>query len=201
MTPENTKSKEKLIEAATGLFQQKGYENVTVQEICKQAGVSRSCFYVFFSGKGAILTGIMQNVGRDIRQAFPDFLSAPNDYERLMLIINSYLSFCEKYGFEIIRVLCIQELTSRARNLTLSMAFWDPAVQLIRNCQKNGIVRNMAAADQLARISFHICRSEMEEWVIEKGRVDLKQRVRQQCEALFDVAPEYRANNSLQPLH
>jgi len=197
MKQANSKSREKLIDSAICLFQENGYENVTIQDICRRAGVSRSCFYVFFSGKQDIFTGIVQSVGRDFEHSLPDFLAAANDYERMMLIINAYISLCEKYGPEIIRIGCIQEVSGRVRNLPLLMTFFDPAVQLIRSCQKNCIMRNTSQVDKLARISFHICRSEMEEWVIEGGQFDLKQRIRQQCDALFDIAPEYRAKGGL----
>ena len=42
------KLKEEVAEAAISLFKRNGYNNVTVNEICKECGISRSVFYSSF---------------------------------------------------------------------------------------------------------------------------------------------------------
>lgn len=45
------KFKEEVAEAAISLFKRNGYNNVTVNEICKECGISRSVFYSSFNGQ------------------------------------------------------------------------------------------------------------------------------------------------------
>ena len=44
-------AKQKLIEASQELFWQRGYENVSVDDLCQHAGVNKGSFYYFFKTK------------------------------------------------------------------------------------------------------------------------------------------------------
>ena len=48
-------SKNKLVAAAMELFNEKGYEQTTVQDICKRAGLSVGVFYHYFPSKSDVL--------------------------------------------------------------------------------------------------------------------------------------------------
>ena len=52
------KFKEEVAEAAISLFKRNGYNNVTVNEICKECGISRSVFYSSFNGKRSIRAAV-----------------------------------------------------------------------------------------------------------------------------------------------
>nr|WP_307906030.1 TetR/AcrR family transcriptional regulator [Clostridium botulinum] len=47
-------TKKKLYDISTELMKTKGYDNVTIQEICKKAGVSVGSFYHYFESKNDI---------------------------------------------------------------------------------------------------------------------------------------------------
>lgn len=73
--PQNIKgniSRMKLIEAGKSLFYRYGYRKVTVEEICKEAGVSKMTFYRFFDNKidlvRMILSGIAEEGMREYRE-------------------------------------------------------------------------------------------------------------------------------------
>ena len=48
----------RIYETAVELMQEHGFENITVEEICKQAGVAVGSFYYHFQSKNDILTEI-----------------------------------------------------------------------------------------------------------------------------------------------
>lgn len=47
----SNKNKKKIIDCALKLINEKGYDNVSIQEITKEAGVSKGAFYIHFSSK------------------------------------------------------------------------------------------------------------------------------------------------------
>lgn len=53
--PYKKKTKEKIMNAAWQLFQEKGYEETTISEIIEKSGTSRSAFYHHFHGKDELL--------------------------------------------------------------------------------------------------------------------------------------------------
>jgi AcrR family transcriptional regulator len=48
-------SRQKIYDAAVELFEKKGYENVTIEQICSKAGFSAGNFYVYFKSKDQII--------------------------------------------------------------------------------------------------------------------------------------------------
>ena len=50
-TKVSAEKKEKIIACALNLIEEKGYDNVSVSEITKAAGVSKGAFYIHFNSK------------------------------------------------------------------------------------------------------------------------------------------------------
>jgi len=82
MSSENSKNTDIIVNTAVRLFKEKGYENVSVQEICSEAGVSRSSFYAIFSGKSDIVVSMIDDVGLDFEKMLPSFIRAEYDLAR-----------------------------------------------------------------------------------------------------------------------
>jgi AcrR family transcriptional regulator len=52
--------KEKIEQTARDLFWKHGFKKVSIDEICKKAGVSRKTFYTYFDNKSALVIQIMK---------------------------------------------------------------------------------------------------------------------------------------------
>lgn len=59
MTKRQT-TKSKIIEAAWGLFREKGYDETTIEDIISLSGTSKGTFYHYFSGKDALLGSLSE---------------------------------------------------------------------------------------------------------------------------------------------
>jgi AcrR family transcriptional regulator len=53
-------TREVLVDAAREAFEDKGYVEVTVDDIVQRAGASRATFYVYFDGKASILRAVLR---------------------------------------------------------------------------------------------------------------------------------------------
>ncbi|HAE38024.1 MAG TPA: TetR/AcrR family transcriptional regulator [Candidatus Riflebacteria bacterium] len=53
-------NREEIINVATGLFADRGYDVVGIQEIVDQAGISKPTLYHYFGSKNGLLTAIME---------------------------------------------------------------------------------------------------------------------------------------------
>ena len=62
-------SRDKLLESATTLFLEKGYESTSVNDICKQAEVSKGSFYHYFETKQVVLLTLMENWSSNLMQS------------------------------------------------------------------------------------------------------------------------------------
>lgn len=192
MSEKASRSKEKIADAALGLFSQKGYDEVSVKDICALCGIPRSSFYLAFSGKADILAYKLQSVKDNFQQSMPDFICAQNDFERIWFLTDAYLKTAVAFGSEISKQYFILELKGTSGLFSLLEAFNDWLIQLTFNCQKQGIVRNKTDPALLVPMQLSIAKSHLFDWVCSNGAFPLRQTVRNSLEVFLDVSPEYR---------
>ena len=90
------KFKEEVAEAAISLFKRNGYNNVTVNEICKECGISRSVFYSSFNGKRSILEYMVEKPQHNDDASFMKFAHADNDFERIWQLFDRFIANMNK---------------------------------------------------------------------------------------------------------
>src|SRR5262252_8286748 len=83
-TPKQERSKqtkEKIVQAAVRLFQERGYERTTSNEIASAAGVSVGSFYVYFTDKRHLLLTIFDRVSDELFKNIFHNLTAEHLFE------------------------------------------------------------------------------------------------------------------------
>jgi len=65
-----------LLDRAAGLFLQHGYENVSLNDLIADAGVSKGAFYHWFSSKDALVAALAERAARDAFASVEDALGA-----------------------------------------------------------------------------------------------------------------------------
>ena len=68
-----------LIEVATGLFADHGYEGTSVEAVLTAAGVSRGALYHHFAGKEALFTAVLEALSERITVQLTEIISASAD--------------------------------------------------------------------------------------------------------------------------
>ena len=97
----NENSKEKILTAATKLFAQKGFDGVSVREICKEASTNICMVSYYFGGKKELYQGIIDNlISRQMAYAgtFCDLnkpLSQLNKKEQIDLLMKMLEKFAD----------------------------------------------------------------------------------------------------------
>lgn len=108
-------TKNKIYESALCLIKEKGYDNVTVDEICKHAKVAKGSFYVHYPAKDYIIReSYYARMGAFLQSGYADFENNnPNAafVEKILAFLTLELDYAIHAGFE---------LTCRAFALNLS---------------------------------------------------------------------------------
>ncbi|MFD3165320.1 TetR/AcrR family transcriptional regulator [Herpetosiphon sp. NSE202] len=92
--PRITRTRQRLIDAFNQLMQQKSFDEITVRDLARQAGVNRATFYAHFPDKHAILDAMMAISFADtLHRWVVGPLDDPEMYlERLFLAITDQLT-------------------------------------------------------------------------------------------------------------
>lgn len=88
----------KIVTAARHLFAQKRYDDVTVPEIVKAAGVAQGTFYRYFESKALLVDAIRSDLQRDVTTAIRQIIEQDDPVTELLeLLIHAVLSTFSTY--------------------------------------------------------------------------------------------------------
>lgn len=196
MAEESTKHQKRIIEAAVSLFRENGYEKVSVNDICREAGIARSTFYLNFAGKKEIINKILSDARLDREDFFGDFIAAPNDFERMWILCNRYLSVAIHFGPELTGALFRLELLGEVDIMDITHQVDEWMIQLTANSQKAGVIKSPEPADIIAPLGVDIAYYSTYEWCKRKGDFNLRRVVRRRAEAIYNLPPECRMSDA-----
>jgi TetR/AcrR family transcriptional regulator, fatty acid metabolism regulator protein len=178
---------QKVYKMALKLFRAKGFDVVTVDEICKKAGVSKGTFYVYYESKEQVIYDLFLKHDK----MYDDFVaselaSVANPIEKLIRLGNKALEYTMDWGID------IMQITYRARS---SFNKHDPAFLsekrslnkivpvLVADAQRQGLIRDDMSADDIADIMIRSVDGVVHKWCLVNGGLDLVN----ECNKMFDV--------------
>lgn len=95
-------TKEKIFQAAIRILQRNGYENLSIKNICEEAGVSNGSFYHHFKTKDDLLSYYIEAQPA----VSPDVLDLPKDAEdakdAIVQVYLDYADYCKKLGVDFV---------------------------------------------------------------------------------------------------
>ncbi len=96
---EKNKHKEEILEAALRLFSEKGFHNVSMQQIAEKSEFGVGTIYNFFESKEALFEELMKNGSERITHEFSEILDGPgSEKERLSAFIRQLPKIQEQNG-------------------------------------------------------------------------------------------------------
>lgn len=195
MSDKSSKHIKPITESALRLFRERGYENVSVNDICAAAGIARSTFYLAFSNKKQIVDKLIADARLDREEFFGDFVVAENDFERMWILCNRYLTVAMEFGPEMTATLFSLELMGELNILDLTHQVDEWMIQLCRNAQRAGVILSPEPAEIIAPMGVSMAYYTTYEWAFRRGSFNLRQMTRRRAEALFNLAPTYRMSD------
>ena len=183
---------DKIADAGVRLFRDRGYETVSVGDICAAAGVARSSFYRAFSCKNDILRRIFEHTDANSIVSVEELLAAENDFDRMWIIGDRYISLSRSLGPELSNTFMCMTARGEIDLLALGHSVDSWFIRLTRNCQKTGIIRSKEPAELLGPLMVDMVYHELYVWGMRKGNYPIRARARLVTETLVNLAPEYR---------
>lgn len=81
----------KLLEASEKVFGERGYEQASIVDITREAGVAQGTFYIYFNSKQAVFTELVLELGSRLRQKLAE--STENLEDRLEVEQAGFIAF------------------------------------------------------------------------------------------------------------
>ncbi|MEY8353378.1 TetR/AcrR family transcriptional regulator [Lachnospiraceae bacterium 54-53] len=192
-------TRERILSIAYGLFKEKGYDAVSIQEICTECNLTKTAFYYHFPSKENLLIHYYDGVIEQIGKKSVDFIKARNYWEQIVLCFNEILSSSIELGVDLTSQLYIMNLKQDKKTFNFNPTLTDICVALIEQAQIAGQIRNQKNAMELYQAAAFMFTGYEVMWCIKEGGFNRKELVRQSLEVILDIDPELCSRQRISP--
>lgn len=168
-------TREKIFEAAKRILQKKGYEELSIKNICEEAGVSNGSFYHHFKTKDDLLSYYIE----DQPKIDPDLLELPESVsgvkEGIIQVYMNYVKYCRELGVEFVSE--YYDTKNQALNAAIRMERPYPIVTVqnyVEKAEKAGIVSLNVSIEEFTTDIRMIVIGNVFEWCVKHGDADFE---------------------------
>ncbi|GAA0251509.1 TetR/AcrR family transcriptional regulator [Muricomes sp. OA1] len=180
-------TKERIFRAAKRILQKNGYEELSIKNICEEAGVSNGSFYHHFKTKDDLLSYYIE----DQPSINPDLLDLPRNAEEAKIAIIhvylNYVNYCRELGVEFISG--YYDTKNQALNPASRAERPYPIVTVqtyVEKAMREGIVRLNVSIEEFTTDIRMIVIGNVFEWCLRGGNADFEGNMRRSLGKYLD---------------
>ncbi len=184
---EDNDTRKKIRENALRLFQENGYDAVTINAICRASGISKNTFYYYYKEKKDLLFSMVHVSEESLSCIMYALAGISSPYEKLKAAYSAMLDDLLYLGPSVVRKTLELQLSS-----TMVMTghphpsdFGKLMFTLFEQAQKADEIRKDIPAEQLMQGVGFLILGAIQIWAVNDGKLDLKQTCLHQFEILL----------------
>lgn len=182
-------TKAKIFKAAKHILQKKGYEELSIKNICEEAGVSNGSFYHHFKTKDDLLSYYIE----EQPSINPDFLDLPKDADEakktIVYVYMNYVHYCEELGVEFMSNYYTPKNQSLNPLIRTERPYPIITVQnYLQKCIDAGIINLTHSLDETTTDIRMLVIGNVFEWCLKKGDADFEGNMKRSLETYLDGA-------------
>lgn len=168
----NRISKEVITETALKLFREKGYDQVSVQEICEENSISKPTFYHYVDSKESLILDVYGKILKDLFSHTYELLLLNSSYEQLIFIFGKLVRETEDMRPDLVSKLLIANLKKDHESFAMREGMTRLCVTILKQAQEKGEIHNSCDAATLYNGIAHMFTGYTTLWCITKGSED-----------------------------
>lgn len=180
-------TKEKIFRAAKTILKKKGYEELSIKNICEEAGVSNGSFYHHFKTKDDLLSYYIE----ELPSIDPDVLGVPANVEEakeaIVQVYLNYVTYCRELGVEFMAG--YYDTKNQALNVAIRSERPYPIVTVqnyVEKAVQAGRVQLIGDIDGFTTDIRMIVIGNVFEWCLRDGQVDFEGNMRRSLERYLE---------------
>lgn len=188
---DNEKKKE-IRQKAAILFRERGYDNVTVNEISAAAGVSKNTFYYYYDNKEALIKAMFDPRNYDLDKVMGELLRYSDPYEQIICMCGLIADYFASLGREIVRKALVMNLSRTIMHPTHrdgNKEAHGPVCMVFQRAIEEGKIRSDVTVDMLMTGSTVILMGCLQMWSTCGQDMDLKDTYVEQMRLLLEKQP------------
>jgi len=184
--------KANIIEKAGVLFREKGYDAVTVNDVCVACGITKTTFYYHLKSKQDILLQFYDIIVENLTSLLLKMLHMTTSWDQLQLLFNHLMTNIQQLGPDLNSHLLSVNLQRKEQALRIRKELEEIAVDIIRRGQDSGQFRNQNNASSLYQAAAYMFTGYEYMWCTLNGEFSWNTEFFASLESILDVDPELR---------
>lgn len=172
-------TKKEILETALQLFNEKGFDNVTVDEIVNKSNYSKGAFYVHFESKYDIFVEKFKEIDEfyvEFYETIPKDLSIT---EKILQLVEAQMNYMEnEFGFDVIRTVFMSALLPKQNHYLIDpeRTIFSIIKDLINEGKELGEFSNDIDSNEVCMFITRCMRGTLYDWVLFNNTFDLKEQ-------------------------
>jgi TetR/AcrR family transcriptional regulator, fatty acid metabolism regulator protein len=177
-------TKIRIYETAVNLMQAHGFEKITVEEICKEAGVAVGSFYYHFQSKNDILTEIFHRADEYFVAHRKEIIREKDAPTQIATFFQKYAKYTASTDIEFTKHLYN---TNNKYFLTTDREMYQLLRSVIEKGQQQQTITDAMTADEIVNYLFVSARGLVFDWCLHDGEYNLEKAVAKYFARLIPV--------------
>ena len=183
-----------LIRTAARLWSERGFDDVTVEEICSEAGVGRTTFYLHFESKEQLLGSLAGATAAGVAADLDEAHDAASLDEQLDVLIRGISRRMQAVPKSLAQIVINSQrlglMKAGPEVLASSTRFADLAREVLADARRRGELVRTADPEELGEILGALTMDAIEAWATGRSRKSLTAVLRYRFALVVD---QYRA--------
>lgn len=168
--------KDRIVRVAWELFEEKGYENTTIDDILKKAETSKGSFYYYFESKESLIRTLSTLLDQEYSKLRDEMDPDMNSYDKLIYMNYKIHSMIEsKINMDLLASLYSTQLVNKSASSLLDQnrVYYQLLNAIIEEGQKRGQLTQSKTVREIAKYYAMCERAMITEWCLCKGAYSL----------------------------
>ena len=169
-------TKEKLLNISVRLIREKGYDQVKLTDICKEAGVSIGAFYHHFKNKADIVQELYAQCDEVFETEVYPLFKDRTDIGAIYDYLTCQVDYGEAFGIDVVTQIYKAQITDGAEYfLSMDRGLPNGLIQIVTNLQNANVVTKSKSAEAIAKELLIVSRGILYNWCQCKGSYNIKE--------------------------
>lgn len=186
----NSKSttKEAILSAAIELFKNNGFDNVTINQICKEINVTKTAFYYYYKSKDELIYDFFSTTNLIANEELLSIFSTPDYANQVLKIMEIYTRHIVRAGVEMTKELYRINLRNDSIPLCTDKSHLANTIEmLILHAQEAGQIKNTTPAGELSDAFYYLSNGVCVSWAMSNDSFDILEESKKQFKSLLMI--------------
>lgn len=176
-----------ILETASDLFTKKGFDSVSVMDICNACHITKPTFYKYVVSKESILSDIFSQGEKIVLPNLRELRSQGKLLSAFWTGMTGTLVVAENIGYDLLKCYITTLLKQSSDSDRFNSSLQSEMESLIEELQAKHLISNMADAKDIYKLAVYLNRGMMMMWAFNGAAFDLSDSFRRSMVPILGI--------------